>query len=218
MDSLTKSLILAEKFDFIYVAAGIHPHEAGNYTDDDLAAIDRLIALKNKIVAVGEIGLDYYYDFSPREAQKELLIKQMNIASKHKLPVVIHNRESTRDVLDIVLSEDFKNVNGVFHCFSGSRETAKIILDKGYYISFAGPVTFKNAKKTIEVLEYVPVDRILIETDCPYLTPVPFRGKRNHSGYLPYILEKIAQVKGLSLKEAEDITVANGKELFLSSH
>lgn len=214
--SLEKSLLMAKKFDFVYVAAGIHPHESESCREEDLDHIDRAISRERKIVAVGEIGLDYYYEFSKREIQKNIFEKQMHMALRHRLPVVIHNRESTKDLLDIVSREEFKDVTGVFHCFSGSRETARIVLDMGYYISFAGPITFKNARRTLEVLEYVPADRILAETDCPYLTPVPFRGKRNHSGYLPYILEKIGQVKNMTTEDAAKITLSNGIKLFLN--
>ncbi|HHY24184.1 MAG TPA: TatD family hydrolase, partial [Clostridiaceae bacterium] len=165
-------------------------------------------------MAIGEIGLDYYYDFNPREIQKISFSKQINMAKELSLPIIVHNRESHEDVLNIIIREKAKEVGGVFHCYSGSVEMAREILNNNFYISIGGPVTFKNAKRVVEVIKYVPKDKLLVETDCPYLTPEPFRGKRNDSGYLKYIVEKVAEIKGVAFEEMAAITMENAKRLF----
>lgn len=210
MHSSFTSVELAEKFDFIYAAVGVHPHDAKEMTDSDFITLETLLK-KPKVVAVGEIGLDYHYDFSPREIQKEIFKKQLDLAGKLNKPVIIHNRESTEDCLSIVKEH---SVKGVFHCFSGSLETAKIVVAMGYYLSFGGVITFDNAKKFIDIIKWIPEDKILIETDCPYLAPVPYRGQRNHSGFIVKVAEKIAEIKGWSLEKTAEITLNNGKTLF----
>ena len=207
--SLT-TIALAEKYENLYAAVGVHAHEAETCTDDDLAKIAELYS-HNKVVAVGEIGLDYFYDFSPRERQIEVFRKQIELANKLDLPVIIHDREAHEDTLNILKELRPK---GVVHCFSGSVEMAKEIIKLGLYIGLGGAVTFKNAKKPIEVAEYVPLDRLLLETDAPYMTPVPFRGKRCDSAHITYTAEKIAEVKGLDVQELIDVCNENSKKLF----
>lgn len=210
MPSSRRSVQLAEKYEFIYAAVGVHPHDAQSYTSDDEAELAKLCA-HPRVVAIGEIGLDYHYDNSPRDIQKEVFKKQLELAKKLRMPVIIHSREATEDTLSIL--KEF-SPRGVVHCFSGSVETAKTVLDMGMYISLGGPVTYKNAVKTVEVAEFVPIDRLLIETDCPYLAPVPYRGKRNSSLFIHATAEKLADIKGISVEELARITAENTKKLF----
>lgn len=214
IDSTKMGIMLAEKYDFIYTAAGIHPHNAEKADQNTLNELENLINSCKKVVAIGEIGLDYHYDFSPREIQQKWFRAQINLAKKLNLPIIIHNRESNKDVMDIIREEEAKAVGGVFHCYSGSVEMAREVLNNNFYISFSGVVTFKNARKIIDVVKFVPNDMFLIETDCPYLAPEPFRGKRNHSGYLPYIIQKIAEIKELSYEKVAELTMENGRRLF----
>lgn len=214
--SVAKTISLANEFENVYAAIGIHPHDAKDIDED---FIKKLISYEKnqKVVAVGEIGLDYHYDFSPRDTQKFWFKRQINLAKDLKLPIIIHDREAHQDVLDIVKSEEAQDVGGVFHCFSGSVEMAKEVLSNNFYISLAGPITFKNARKAVEVAEYVPIDRLLIETDSPYLTPEPHRGKRNYSAYVKFIAQKIADIKGMDLEEVAQKTTDNAKRLFKTS-
>ena len=205
------ALKLADKYGFIYASAGVHPHDSKSMTDDTVGELERLLS-HPKAVAVGEIGLDYHYDFSPRDIQRKRFREQLELARSAGKPVVIHEREALGDTLDMI--SEYRDVSGVVHCFSGSWETAKIILDMGWYLSFTGVVTYKNARRALEVLEKMPADRIMIETDCPYLAPEPVRGKRNSSLYLPYIAEKIAEVRGVSAEEVAAITMENGLRFF----
>jgi len=205
------SLELADKYPFIYASAGVHPHDAKSMTDETACELEGLLA-HPKAVAVGEIGLDYHYDFSPRDVQKMRFREQLELARRLAKPVIIHERESLLDTLEII--RDYKDLTGVFHCFSGSWETAKIILDMGWYLSFTGVITFKNARRALEVLEKMPTDRIMLETDCPYLAPEPKRGRRNSSLYLPYIAEKVAAVRGVCTDEIAAVTMENGKRFF----
>ena len=207
------SISLAEKFEFVYAAVGVHPHNIGDMTDDTLTEIASL-ADNDKVVAIGEIGLDYYYDTAPRDQQRYWFSKQIDLAKELKLPIIIHDRDSHEDVVNIIKSEGVKDVGGVFHCFSGSVEMARVVLDNNLYISVGGAVTFKNARKLLDVVKYVPIDRLLIETDCPYLTPEPYRGKRNDSGFVRLVAEKIAQIKELEFEEVAQFTLNNAKRLF----
>jgi TatD DNase family protein len=202
---------LADRYSFIYAAAGIHPHEAAEMAANDLETLRQLLALP-KVVALGEIGLDYHYDFSPRDVQKDVFRRQMEIARELHVPVIIHEREACADGLAIVT--DFPDVQGVYHCYSGSWETAKTILRQGWYLSFTGAVTFKNARRAAEVVANMPLDRLMIETDCPYLAPVPNRGRRNSSLNLRYIAAKIAEIRGISVEEVAQITMENGRRFF----
>lgn len=200
------TLELTRKYPFVYGAAGFHPHEAKSMTDE---ALDEIVSMlgDGKIRAMGEIGLDYYYDLSERDVQRAAFARQLEIAKELDVPVVIHEREACADMLDILSASGVRR--GVVHCFGGSRETAKILLDMGFYISFTGVITFKNARRAYEIVPYIPSDRIMAETDCPYLTPVPFRGETNHSGYLKYTVEKIAEMRGISFEEAAAMTFGN---------
>lgn len=201
---------LSEKYDFIFAAVGVHAHEAEETTESDLTEIEKLYE-NNKVVAVGEIGLDYHYDFSPRERQLEVFERQLAVANKLDLPVIVHDREAHEDTMNLLKKYKPK---GVVHCFSGSAEMAKEIVKLGMYIGIGGAVTFKNAKKPIEVVEHLPLDRLLLETDAPYMTPVPFRGQRCDSAHIAYTAEKIAEIKGIDVQELIDICNKNAKKLF----
>lgn len=205
------SVLLADKYDFFYAAVGIHPEYADKLDDDVIDELRRL-AKDDKVRAIGEIGLDYYYDENPeREIQKEAFIRQMELAKELDLPVIIHDRDAHEDTLNII--KQFPEVTGEIHCFSGSVEFAKECLKLGYYIGITGVVTFKNAKKIIEVVKELPLDKILVETDCPYMAPVPYRGKRNRSDYIKHIIEKIAEIKGVDAAEISTRTISNIKHL-----
>ena len=209
-ESSRAAVSLAEELPFVYAAVGIHPEELDKYSGS-LAAIKELAA-HPKCVAIGEIGLDYYWDAEHKEEQKAIFRQQIELALELCKPVIVHDREAHGDCLDMI--REYPALRGVFHCYSGSTEMAKELLRRGWYLGFDGPVTYKNARKTLEVLEICPLDRILIETDSPYLSPVPLRGKRNDSGNLRYIAEKIGEVKGVSPEEAARITGENGRRLF----
>jgi len=211
--TIKKAMEIAEKYPFIYAIVGWHPVDAIDMTEEDLKWIEQL-ASHPKVVALGEMGLDYYWDKSPKEIQKEVFRKQIRLAKKVKLPIVIHNREATEDIIEILKEEQASEVGGIMHCFSGSLEIAKECLKMNFYISLGGPVTFKNAKKPKEVAKEVPLDKILIETDCPYLTPHPYRGKRNEPAYVKLVAEEIASIKGVSVKELASLTTANAKKIF----
>ena len=205
------ALALTERYPFVFAAVGIHPEELG---EDPHSALDeiRQLAAHEKCRAIGEIGLDYYWDVSRKEEQKEIFAAQLALACELGLPVIVHDREAHGDCLEIV--SRFPAARGVFHCFSGSAETAEELLQRGWYLGFDGPVTYKNARKALEVLAITPLERLLLETDSPYMSPVPMRGKRNDSSNLVYIINKIAEVKGLAPEEIERITFENGKRLF----
>lgn len=204
------AISLANKYDFVYAAVGIHPEDVNSLEDINII---KDLTQSEKVVAIGEIGLDYHYDNTNKELQQKYFINQLELANEVDLPVVVHDRDAHKDILDTLKSVKINNA-GVVHCFSGSVEMAKELLKLGYYLGFDGPITFKNAQKTIEVLKYIPLDRILIETDAPYLTPVPFRGKRNNSMYLIHIINRIAEIKGLDSEEVSNITFNNAKTLF----
>lgn len=211
--TIEKAMALVEKYDFLYAAVGWHPVDAIDMTEADLQWIEELSA-HPKVVALGEMGLDYYWDKSPKEIQKEVFRKQIALAKRVKLPIIIHNREATQDIVDILKEERAEEVGGVMHCFSGSEEVAKECMKMNFYISFGGPVTFKNAKKVKEVAAEIPLERLLIETDCPYLTPHPFRGKRNEPAHVKLVAEEIALLKNLPFEEIASVTTENAKKLF----
>ncbi len=211
LESSISSVALAERYPHIYATVGVHPHDAEGMSEDTLTELIRLSS-HPKVVAIGEIGLDYYYDNSPRDVQRYWFGRQMDLARELDLPVVIHSRDATEDTIRILKEHPVKT--GVIHCFSGSVETAKIYLDMGYYISFAGPVTFKNATTLSEVAKIVPEDRLLIETDSPYLAPVPHRGERNWSFYVKDVAEKIAELRGTTIEHIAEITTRNAKALY----
>ena len=211
--SSQKAILLAEKYDFLYAAAGVHPHEAESMEDKDLISLSAM-AKHPKVVAIGEIGLDYYYDFSPREVQKKRFIDQIILAHECNLPVIIHDRDAHGDTLDIIKQYKGRIAGGVMHCFSGSWDFAKECMDCGFYIALGGSVTFKNAKKPVEVAEKIPLSRLLIETDSPYLAPVPHRGERNDPGYVALVAQKIADIRKIDAKVIGEITLKNTLELF----
>jgi TatD DNase family protein len=211
--TIQRAMELTEQYEFIYACVGWHPVDAIDMTEADLQWIEEL-ASHPKVVALGEMGLDYHWDKSPKEIQQEVFRKQIRLAKKVKLPIVIHNREATADIVTILKEEGAEEVGGIMHCFSGSPEVAKECIKMNFYISLGGPVTFKNAKKPKEVAAEVPLDRLLIETDCPYLAPHPYRGKRNEPGYVKLVAEQIAEIKGLTFAEIATITTQNAKKLF----
>lgn len=213
LSDVPKIIELIEKYPFIYGSVGVHPHSVDNMTDDMLDKIKE-IAKHEKIKAIGEIGLDYFYDLSPRDSQKYWFAKQVDLAREIKMPVVIHDRDAHKDTMDILKEHKVWETGGEFHCYAGSVEMAKQVLDWGMYIAFGGSLTFKNSIKPVEVAKYVPLDRILIETDSPYLAPVPKRGNRNSSLYIHYVAEKLAEIKGVSVEEIERITFENGCKCF----
>lgn len=210
LSSCLETVKLCEKYDFIYGAVGVHAHEAAEMKEGDLEKI-RELYLNKKIVAVGEIGLDYHYDFSPRDKQIEVFTRQVVTANEVDLPVIIHDREAHEDTLNILKKYKPK---GVVHCFSGSAEMAKEIIKLGMYIGMGGAVTFKNAKKPVEVIETIPLDRLVLETDAPYMTPVPFRGQRCDSAHIAYTAEKIEEIRGIAAQEVIDVCCENAKRLF----
>jgi TatD DNase family protein len=211
--TINKAIELAEKYDFIHASVGWHPVDAIDMTPEHLEWLKDL-ASHPKVVALGEMGLDYYWDKSPKEIQKEVFRKQIRLAKEVKLPIIIHNRDATADIVEILKEENAGEVGGIMHCYSGSVETALECIDMNFYISLGGPVTFKNAKKPKEVAESIPLDRLLVETDCPYLTPHPYRGKRNEPAYVKLVAEEIAGLKGVTFEEIAEATTKNAKKLF----
>ncbi len=212
-ETITKAIELAEAYDFIYAGVGWHPVDAIDMTDADLEWIKEL-ASHPKVVAIGEMGLDYYWDKSPKDVQKEVFRKQIALAKEVNLPIIIHNRDATADVVEILQEEGASEVGGIMHCFTGSLEVARQCMEMNFYISFGGPVTFKNAKKPKEVAAEIPMERLLIETDCPYLTPHPFRGKRNEPSYVKYVAEQIAELRGMDYADFVKQTSDNAKRIF----
>lgn len=208
-----QSIALAEKYDFLYAAVGLHPSDAKDADDTFWEEIKKLV-VHPKVVALGEMGLDYYWDNCPRDVQGQVFRKQIRLAKELNLPIIIHDRDAHQDVLTIVREEGAQQVGGIFHAFSGSWEMAQEVMDLGFYISIGGPVTFKNARKILEVVEKAPLESLLIETDCPYLTPHPYRGKRNEPGYVHLVAEKIAEIKKTSFEEVAAATKENGMKLF----
>ena len=203
---------LANSHDYIYAAVGSHPDVADEVNENTLAEYRKLCKLNSKVKAIGEIGLDYHYEDIPREIQLKAFRAQMELARELNLPVIVHERDAHEDGMQVV--RDFPDVTGVFHCYSGSAEMAHQLVDKGWYIGFTGVLTFKNARKAVEVAASIPLDRIVLETDCPYMAPEPFRGKRNDPGKIYRMAEKLAEIRGLSVEEIHAITVENGKKLY----
>ena len=211
-DSVTEVVELAEKYPFMYAAVGVHPDEVGALNDERFEYM-KAQCQKEKVVAVGEIGLDYYWDNESHDVQQKWFIKQLELAREMDLPVIIHSRDAAADTLEI-MKEHAKGLRGVIHCFSYSIELAREYVKMGFHIGIGGVVTFKNGRKLKEIAAEIPLDRILLETDCPYLAPVPFRGKRNDSSYISYVAQEIAELKGISYEEVVAQTEQNGKELF----
>lgn len=211
--TIQRAMELAEKHEFIYAVVGWHPVDAIDCTEEDLKWIEELAA-HDKVVGIGETGLDYYWDKSPKEIQQEVFRKQIRLAKKVQLPIIIHNRDATEDVLRILKEEEAHEVGGVMHCFGGSVETARESIAMNFMISLGGPVTFKNAKKPKEVATEIPLEHLMIETDAPYLAPHPYRGKRNEPSYVPLVAEEIARLKGISAEEVGRITTRNAEQFF----
>jgi len=211
--TIKRAIQLAEEHPDIYAVVGWHPVDAIDCTEDDLKWIEEL-ASHPKVVAIGEMGLDYHWDKSPKDIQQEIFRKQIQLAKRVKLPIVIHNREATEDVVRILEEEGAEEVGGIMHCFSGSVETAKQCIGLNFMISLGGPVTFKNSKKPKEVATEIPLEYLLIETDAPYLAPHPYRGKRNEPSYVPLVAEEIARLKDLPIEEVAEKTTQNALRFF----
>lgn len=213
LDTIKKTVELTKQYDFMYGAVGIHPEMATEVTDESLAFIKEM-AKEPKIVSIGEIGLDYYWDEPERSIQKDAFERQIYLAKELSMPLIIHSRDSAKDTMDIMNSCNAWDVSGVIHCFSYSKEIAREFLSKGYYIGVGGVVTFKNGKKLREVVEYTPLESILLETDCPYMSPEPNRGKRNSSLNLTYIAQEIAKIKGIEYDKVVEVTEQNAKKMY----
>lgn len=213
MRGVEDTVKLMEKYPFVYGAVGIHPDEVGELNEEKMKRL-RALCDCEKTVAVGEIGLDYYWDRENHETQKKWFVRQMDLAKETGLPIIVHSRDAAKDTLDIMKAERADNLSGVIHCYSYSKEQAKEYMNMGYFLGIGGVVTFKNGKKLKEVVEYAPLDYLLLETDAPYMAPEPFRGKRNCSIYLTYVAEMIAEIKGVSYQQVIDITRDNAGRLF----
>ena len=212
LESSRECVAMAQQYPYVYAAVGSHPDAADEVCDAVLEEYRKLCKLSDKVKAIGEIGLDYHYEDIPRDLQKKAFIAQMELAKELGLPVIVHEREAHQDGMDIV--RQFSEVTGVFHCYSGSGEMAKQLVDLGWYIGFTGVLTFKNARKAIEAAQAIPLDRIVIETDCPYMSPEPYRGKRNDPSRVMYVADKLAEIRGITPEEARAITLENGKRLY----
>lgn len=209
-----ESVKLAEKYDNIYATVGVHPHEVKHLNYRNIEDLKMLAKESEKVLAIGEIGLDYYYENSPKDDQKKWFEEQLNLAKELNLPVVIHSRDASEDTYKILKEAQDGNLRGVMHCYSGSVEMAKKYIDLGFYISLAGPLTFKNAVKPKEVARMIPIDYLMVETDSPYLTPEPYRGRRNDSRNVRYVAEELARIKDISIEEVGRVTSNNFKKLF----
>ena len=212
LESSRDIVAMADKYPWLYASVGSHPDSANEVNEEVLEEYRKLCKLSEKVKAIGEIGLDYYYEDIPREIQQNAFRMQMALAQELDLPVIVHERDAHNDGLAIV--KEFPRVKGVFHCYSGSAEMARQLVNLGWYIGFTGVLTFKNARKAVETAAAIPLDRIVLETDCPFMAPEPFRGKRNHPGYLYRMAEKLAEIRGISLEEVHTATFENGKRLY----
>ena len=211
LDSSKDCIAMAEQYPFVYASVGSHPDSADEVNEDVIARY-REMARHEKVLAIGEIGLDYYYETIPRETQIKAFRMQMELARELKMPVIVHEWNAHDDGMRVV--KDFKDVTGVFHCYSGSAEMARQLVNMGWYIGFTGVLTFKNARKAVETAESIPLDRIVLETDCPFMAPEPFRGKRNDPGYLYRMAERLAEIRGISVEEVHAVTTENAKHLY----
>ena len=218
IESTKRTIELAKQFEHVYAAVGVHPSDISDLNEETFAWL-REQTSKEKVLAVGEIGLDYYWDKEPgvQEAQRYWFRRQLELAKEANLPVIIHSRDAAEDTVEIMKEAYRDGISGVIHCYSYSKEIAKEYIKMGYYIGVGGVVTFKNAKKLVETVEEIPLDRILVETDCPYMAPEPHRGKRNSSLYLPHIIEKIAEIKGTTKEIVTQVTYDNAMRLFSSN-
>ena len=211
LESSLKSIELANRYSFVNAVIGVHPVDIKKYNDKVEKELERLALTEKKVVAIGEIGLDYHWMEDPKDVQIAGFRKQMELAERVKKPVVIHTREALQDTLDVL--KDYKNVGGILHCYPGSLEAAKPFLDR-YYLGIGGTLTFKNNKKTKELVKELPLEKIVLETDCPYLTPVPFRGKRNEPIYTKYVAEEVARIKEISVEQVIKVTTENAKKIY----
>ena len=211
LDSSRDCIAMAEKYPFVYASVGSHPDSADE-VDETVIEHYRQMAQHPKVLAIGEIGLDYYYETVPREVQQKAFRMQMALARELDMPVIVHERNAHDDGMRI--AKEFKGVTGVFHCYSGSAEMARQLVDMGWYIGFTGVLTFKNARKAVETAERIPLERIVLETDCPFMAPEPFRGKRNDPGYLYRMAERLAEIRGISVEEVQRVTTENAKKLY----
>lgn len=212
LESCEKCVELAGKYPYVYAAVGVHPDEVGALNEETFAEMEALLD-NDRVVAVGEIGLDYYWDNESHELQKKWFVRQLELARRHNLPIIIHSREAAADTMEIMKAHA-QGLEGVIHCYSYSREQAEEYVKMGFYIGIGGVLTFKNAKKLKEVAAAIPLERIVLETDCPYLAPEPFRGKRNQSSYIQYVAEKLAEIKGMTVEEVIAVTEANAKKMY----
>ena len=208
-----QSIELAEKYESIYATVGIHPHDTKSFNGKEIDQL-RKLAEHKKVVAIGEIGLDYYYDFSPKAQQLKAFRAQLDLAAELDMPVVIHNREANEDTMNILREYKSKNIRGQLHCYAGTIEDAEELVEMGYLISFTGNITFKKLEELREILKTIPIENLMLETDCPFMTPVPFRGKRNEPSYIPYVAEKIAEIHNVSVEEVKQLTTFNAINLF----
>ncbi|WP_164215611.1 TatD family hydrolase [Virgibacillus sp. YIM 98842] len=212
-ETIPLAIEIAEQYETIYAAVGWHPVDAIDMTDKDLDWIEEL-SVHPKVVAIGEMGLDYHWDKSPKDVQKEVFRKQIRLAKKVNMPIIIHNRNATTDIIEILQEEDAKTIGGIMHCYNDSVDYVKACLDMNFYISLGGPVTFKNATLPKEVAKEVPLDKLLVETDAPFLAPHPYRGKRNEPAYVKLVAEKIAELRGSTPEEISEITTNNARKFF----
>ena len=212
LESSRDIVAMADKYPWLYASVGSHPDSANEVNAEVLEEYRKLCKLSNKVKAIGEIGLDYYYEDIPRDIQQKAFRMQMALAQELDLPVIVHERDAHNDGMAIV--KEFPKVKGVFHCYSGSAEMARQLVNMGWYIGFTGVLTFKNARKAVETAASIPLERIVLETDCPFMAPEPFRGKRNHPGYLYRMAEKLAEIRGISVEEVHAATYENGKRLY----
>lgn len=213
MKSLKKVIEIANKYPFVFASVGVHPEETGELTDRDMDILLEYTKHK-KVKAIGEIGLDYYWDSVERDVQKKWFCRQIDLAKQVNLPIIVHDREAHGDTIDLLKSENARDVGGILHCFSGSQQMARDVLNLGMYVGIGGTVTFKNARKIKEACQYVPIEAIVLETDAPYLAPEPFRGKRNSSDLIKYVIDEISQIKGIPAEEVEKITFKNAKRVY----
>ena len=214
IETSKSSVELANKYDFIYAAVGVHPHDVGDMTEEDIETLRKLATENDKVMAIGEIGLDYYYDNAPRDIQKQWFKRQIELANELKLPIIIHDRDAHGDTFEIIKNTKSPEIGCVLHCYSGNVELAREYIKMGCYISIPGTVTFKNNKKTVEVVREIPLEYLLIETDSPYMAPVPHRGKRNDPSMVQFVADKIAQEKGIYYETVCEATKENAKRLF----
>ena len=214
LKSSSRSVELSEMYDYMYASIGVIPHHVGDMKEEDIEELEKLAASSKKVVAIGEIGLDYYYDEPSRELQQKWFVRQMELARELKLPIIIHSREAAQDTVELMKKAHAEEIGGVVHCYSYSEELSHEFLKMGFYFGIGGVVTFKNSKKLKRAVASIPLEKIVLETDSPYLTPSPNRGKRNDSRYLPYVVREIARLKDISEEEVAEVTFENAKKLY----